>query len=296
MSPIAFLKQYYQFPFRNEIQGAANLCLYKFVTKLMGVSYKVRHIIKVRKSWAKVKKIKAIIKNARKSVFVFANGPSLNDIDLSKIKALMASGAYDLIAINSFLSKSAAEILPTFAVFADNLHFEKKLRNDQYQNDINVCLENSVECFVPFQHFENQNDNHIGYNSFCEIYSSNTSDMFSSPGFYGLTALHALRIAKHLGYVNIYMCGFDNSYFKDFDVKESGEMIIRHRHYYDDASADIEVPCLYKSTSEFFFDAYRHFKYIEKITENSKNIINVSLKTFISSVGRETKLDIYKKP
>src|SRR5690606_21174902 len=106
--------------------------------------------------------------------------------------------------------------------------------------------------------------------------------------------LYALSLAKMLGYSQIYICGYDNSYFQDFDVGENCEMFIRHRHYYDDETSDTLITSLYKSSSEFFFDIFRHFNFIEKIAQGDARIINVARRTYLSSINRDLSIDIYK--
>lgn len=294
MSFLDKLKKYYQHPFRNEVQGVSSLLLHKIISKLIGTLLTLKYSYKIYESRKRVLKIKTNIKNKKKSVFVFANGPSLKDIDFPKVKKLVDSGEYDIIAVNSFLSKSIESVSPTFAVFADNLHFDKEGKNNQYQQDVDICKKFAIQYFVPFQHFDCISDIQIGYNSICDIFSKNTKNIFSPSGFYGITAFHALRVAKYLNYENIYMCGFDNSYFKDYEVKKNGDMIIRHQHYYDDVKSNTEVPCIYENSSEFFFDTYRHFKYLEKITNSGGNFKNIALNTYMSTIKRSFELDIYK--
>lgn len=295
MNPISILKKYYQKPFRIEVESGVGVIFYKMLSKVFGLIYTLYNYRPLLLSRSKTRIIKAQILKNKKSVFVFANGPSLVDIDLNKIKKLIKSGGYDLIAVNSFLSKSAHEIQPTFAIFSDNLHFKTDDKNSQFAQDIEICNRNGIRYFVPFQHLNNKSIQQIGYNAFCDIFSSNTTNILTPPGFYGLTALHALRVAKYLGYHKIYMCGFDNSYFKDFEVKKDGEMVIRHRHYYDQNTDGIDVPCIYERSSEFFFDSYRHFKYIEKITKDSSRFENLAQTTYINTIKRNTELDVYKQ-
>lgn len=292
---ISLLKKYYQKPFREEIESGFELIFYKLVSMLLSVVYTMYYIRPLLISRRRVYGIKEAIVKSKKSVFVFANGPSLSDIDLGKVKKLMEDGAYDLIAVNSFLSKSSSEIRPTFAVFSDSLHFNAGDKSSQYFEDVDACENNGIRYFVPFQNFDDAAALKIGYNAFCDIYSENTDNILTPPGFYGLTALHALRIANHLGYQRVYLCGFDNSYFKDFDVKDNCEMVIRHRHYYDERSINVDVPCIYRRSSEFFFDSYRHFRYIEKITGGSEKFVNIAKSTYLNSIARNFELDVYKK-
>lgn len=292
MKIIHKIKLIYQKPFRSEIVNPFATVGYFFLVKLLSIHYRIRNFKNIVSSRNKCNKIKE--KTIGKSVFVFANGPSLGDIDFSKVRSLIEGGKFDLIAINSFLSKSGGELKPTFAVFADNLHFNVSDKASQYFLDVNECEKNSIEYFVPLQYMDKHNDLQIGYNAFCDITSNSTENIFDSPGYYGVTAFHALRLAKYLNYESIYICGFDNSYFKDYEVDTSGSLMIKHRHYYDSEKSNIFVPSLYKNTSEFFFDTYRHFKYLEKIMEGNYRFKNIAKKTYINCVELDHSLDIYK--
>jgi hypothetical protein len=291
MNLICKLKAAYQKPFRNELQSISALILYKAITKILAIGYTIRYWRQLLHSHRSLARIRSEIIRSRKSAFVFANGPSLSDIDLIKIKQLIDSGGYDLIAINSFLSKSLDRVLPTFAVFSDNLHFEPDAVNSQYSQDVAACKRELIRSFVPIQHLNTDDPLQIGFSSFCDIYSNNTSDLLRPPGYYGLTAFHALRVAKHLGYLNIYICGFDNSYFKDFEVTREGLLVVPHRHYYDQDS-NLEASTMYGSTSEFFFDSYRHFEYLEKICKGG-SFHNIAKTTYINCAPRTLGLDVY---
>lgn len=133
-----------------------------------------------------------------------------------------------------------------------------------------------------------------GYCSLCDLDSKSTSNIVRPAGYYGVTAFFAISLAKMIGYENIYICGFDNSYFKDFSVSPDGELFVHHKHYYEKNSLNTRVPSLYKETSQFFFDVYRHFLYIEKISKGSRQIKNIALESYLSCVPRDFTLDVYK--
>lgn len=234
------------------------------------------------------------VRSSNKVAFVFANGPSLRDIDLGKIRALRDEGVCDVIAINSFLSKSAGDLIPDYAVFADNLHFAGG--DNQYSRDVQICKDNGVTYFVPVKYCGLGVDgNMFGYNPVCDVYGRSVGNVLRASGYYGVTAFYALTLAKMLPYKKMYICGFDNSYFKDFLVRRDGALVIRHRHYYDGENDCVDVPCLYDSTSGFFFDVYRHFHYLEKIIESDARFENIAkTNTYLSGVLRNLSLDVYK--
>lgn len=109
--------------------------------------YKERRIGKVKfKECGKLKKDKE---------FVFANGPSLSDIDFRKVKEYQAS-SYDVITINSFSSKAVDVhgIVPDFCVFGDPYHFHgDDVITNQALDDIEVINRHGVPAFVPMHLF-----------------------------------------------------------------------------------------------------------------------------------------------
>lgn len=284
------IKEIYGRPFRNETRSITSIIAYRLALKAISAAYAVKHRKTLKRTADFLLEYKKEVIASERSAFVFANGPSLSDIDLRKIDAKCKSGKYDLISINQFLSKSTDLVAPKFAIFADSQYFSGE--KSKYTNDIDICKRYGVTYFVPAHKSKGGDALQMSYCGLCNIDSNSIGNILRPAGYYGVTAFFAISLAKSLGYKNIYICGFDNSYFKDFEVSDNNEMQIRHKHYYDKDGDETIVPCLYDTTSGFFFDTYRHFKYLEKISD--KNIINVARKTYLSSIKRDTSLDIYK--
>lgn len=284
------IKHYHNQPFLNETRNIRDIVAYRAAMQAARLGYALTFRKELKRTRTYIEDLRREISKEDKSAFVFANGPSLSDIDLKKIAGL-CEGRHDLIAVNSFLSKSARIARPRFAVFCDNVHFSGK--DDQYSRDMETCIDLDITRFVPAKYIQGD-PNSFGYCSICNIDSPNTSDLTRPAGYYGVTAFFAISLAKMLGYERIHLCGFDNSYFKDFEVDEGGNMHIHHRHYYDDRMTETKVPCLYDRTSNFFFDAYRHFNFLEKICGSDPRIVNIARKSYVSTIPRFFGLDVYK--
>ena len=287
------LKSYYSKYWFKEHQSSAELLMHKAFIWAAGFVYRLKY----RKDLKKTERfgIDARRANCNRKVFVFANGPSLRDIDLQKVAELKRNG-YDLIAINSFVSKSAHIVKPDYVVFADKIHFGlKSTDNEQYANDLRWCAANNVIVLAPVQYIHLvEADNKVAFNAFANTYSRNTVDISRSLGFYPLTALYALAIAKFLGYQDIYISGYDNSYFKSFEITEKNGVSLMHPHYYDEQGSNTAVDRSWAPTSEIFFDFYRHFKYIEKVVSGVGGVYNISKQTYLNTLPRNTGLDVYK--
>lgn len=285
------VKLFYSKPFLRETRSLTEILLYRLLLASAWAVYRIKYRSALRQTRAFLCDTSKEIERSQKSAFVFANGPSMGDIDLKKVRQLCDTGKYDLIAINSYLSNSADVAKPTFAVFADNVHFIDG--NTQYNRDIETCERLDIPYFAPAKYIDHKHPLRRGYCSLSNIDLANTSDITRPAGYYGVTAFFAISLAKSLGYKKIYICGFDNSYFRDFEVDEDGTMHIRHKHYYDKKNTDTRVPCLYGSSAEFFFDTYRHFHYLEKISYKRGEIENVARSSFVSSIRRNFNLNIY---
>lgn len=286
-----FLKsEYYRF-WLNEPEKTYQLFGNKLMCAAASLVYGALFFVPLRKTRNFLKK--SANKNSARNVFVFANGPSLKDIDFDKI-AKMKSNGYDVIAINSFVSKSANQLKPDYVVFADNIHFGRRVAaSTQYEDDLSWCVDNNVRLFVPAHYYKSvASKNKVAFNAFANIHSKNTTDITRPLGYYPLTALYALSLAKSLGYKNVYIAGFDNSYFKDFVVHDDNEIELRHKHYYDSDQVDTVVKRDSTPTSKLFFDFYRHFYFIEKVVDC--RFINVSKVTYLNTIVKDNSMDIYK--
>lgn len=290
---IKAVKKFYSRPFMQEIRSPVEIVLYRLLLLAAWTVYRVKYRRVLQKTRLFIEEAAQDIRKKGKSAFVFANGPSMADIDLAKINALCESDECDLIAINSYLSKSAHIAPPRFAVFADNVHFAGG--ETQYTKDVETCERLGITYFAPAKYCEGPSNLRRAFCSICNIDSRNTADITKPAGYYGVTALFALSLAKSLGYKRIYICGYDNSYFRDFEVGEDREMLLRHKHYYDSKESDTLVKCLYNTGSEFFFDTFRHFKFIEKIS-GSGSFLNIARTTYITAIQRDLTMDFYKIP
>ena len=289
---LEIIKKIHTQPFWCETRSISKITLYRVFSALSWLFYRVKYRKTLKETRAFIALASKEVAKKNKSAFVFANGTSMKDIDLHKIKQLCEADTYDLIAINSYLSNSAEIAPPRFAVFADKLHFAEG--ETQYKRDINVCEELGIPYFSPARYVNKAHPLRRGFCSLTNIDSVNCSDITKPLGYYGLTALFALSLAKMIGYEKIYICGFDNDYFKDFGVGPQGDMYISHRHYYDEESKDTRVPCIYASGTEFFFDTYRYFQFVNKVNMIKNQIHNVAKVTYISEIPRDFSLNIYK--
>lgn len=283
--------------YREESTSVIRLIFCKLLMQLQAVLYilKYRALVKLgRKRMSDLRRTRA------SKVFVFANGPSLSDIDFKKIKSLVDKKEYDLITINSFASKVMKDygIRPTVGVFVDPSHYREK-DDPKYskQSEADILAMNDMDsvALVPYQYYhKTQFKKSIPCCMCSNIYSKNVSDVNRPLGFYGRTAFYALSLSFDLGYESIYICGYDNSYFKTYCVDEDNNQFFKNEHFYQ--SSKLYLPSeKYGPTSHIFFDIYQHFKYLEKIRDlSAAKVFNIAKVTYTDAFARDFSLDVYE--
>ncbi|MBK1792771.1 hypothetical protein [Persicirhabdus sediminis] len=296
------IRRYFRVLNRTEQTSLCGLFLCKLVILVQRFCHLIQHKGLSQLSKSKLKELTA---RKAKDVIVFANGPSLRDLDFTKVKELTDSGEYDLIVVNSFASKAIAQygIVPFAGIFNDPAHYggcpDHPLAS-QFQEDIDTMNEFNIPTIVPYRYVRKSKfNNTVPICGFRDVYSQNVSNIHKPTGFYGLTAFYALALAMHLKYQNIYVCGYDNSYFKSFGVDMNNEKYLQDEHFYDDESLSRRwMPTdLYGKTCDMFYDTYRHFMYLEKIAQlcpREVKIWNIAKTTYTDAFPRNFDLDIYK--
>lgn len=293
------IKNYYRKFWKQEPRSAFDLAIYNTVCQIICTGYYLKYRKILKQTEKTLAKIAAKNREEKRSVFVFANGPSLKNLSFEKIAKLQKNKTHDVIALNSFLSKSGHYLKPDYAVFADSIHFQTPENSgkprDQYLADIEFCRSNQITTLVPAEYYASVNlETKLAFCTIANINGNNTQTICKPVGFYRLTALYALTLAKQLGYHQIYIAGFDNSYFKDFRISSDGICVLQHIHYYDDSSSNTTVVPLGNSTMEVFYDIYKHFHFIDKIAGNDDRFLNIAKETYLNTIPIYHSLDVYE--
>ena len=247
------------------------------------------------------------LKNSKKDkkAFVFANGPSLLQIDPHKIHKLCESGDYDVFGVNSYVSSDFGKVAkPTMYVLSDPAHFGFGTIDGSFKR-CNECrsdvesLRNlkGVTLFVPFQ-FRNKIDNvSINVVTFCDkesVFFKNFSDIRWPRGFCSMTAFKALQIACYLGYKEIFIAGFDNSNFKNISVDEKNQMWETDTHFYDCDGIKRKVcPPAYLAVNmaEYLVSNAMLFKDLYGFSR--AQISNLIKDSLVDAFPKECSLDVY---
>lgn len=291
-----------QKPYRKEIDSVLEIFFFKILIFLKGLIYVMFYRKYRNKS---ISFFNESNRKKRKNVFVFANGPSLGDLDFEKVKNFLKGDDWSLITVNSFASKAIKSygISPDYCVFGDQFHYTGDAGvgiTKQAEQDIESVNELNIAAFVPYQFMKcSKFKNSIPFCSSSNIYSKNISDLNKPLGYYPMSAFYALSLAINMGYENIYICGFDNSYFKDFYLDSKGDKFFIDKHFYDkEGEGQREIKKRdFENTSDVFLNFYRHFLYLEKINKNIPRgsvINNIAKITYTDAFGRFLSLDVYK--
>ena len=208
-----------------------------FATYVLSVGYYILYILPQRDELKRTKELKNTKKG--KKCFVFANGPSMNLLDVKKIEKYQKLGL-DVICMNSYIiSKMAEKVVPNYYVLSDPLSFcvkKEEIPDDLLEiqkKQIKILNDLKIPVFIPAEYsiFNLFNNYYIFYNF------GNRFKLYVDPtkprGYPTTTAHKALTIACYLGYDEIYICGFDHDFFKNLTVDENNNTYFLTNHYYD---------------------------------------------------------------
>ena len=266
-----------------------------FATYVMSVGYYILHIFLQRDELKRTKELKNTKKG--KKCFVFANGPSMNLLDIKKIEKYQKTG-FDVICVNSYIiSDMAKTIVPNCYVLSDPASFGIQTNYSTSEGiiihkKIVKCLNKlNIPVFIPVQ-YSNLSiiNHHYIFNDFENRFLRNI-DPTKPRGYRTMTAYKALAIACYLGYDNIYICGFDNDYFKAISVDENNDVYIINKHHYDEGVKVRTTPGVGEGIGDILWEHYRLFKNLDLFKQF--NIINLNKNGLIDVFSKKHDLDIY---
>lgn len=233
-----------------------------------------------------------------KKAFVFANGPSLGKLDPYKIKKYQKMG-YDVFAGNSYINSSYGEIVvPDYYIFSDNRHFGKKcspIEAEKYKKDVKKIQEQKIPVFIPHRYCRGIDwPNSYVFNDSFDVFSNNVVDMTKRKGYVSMTLFKAISAACYMGYEKIYICGFDNDYFKYYQVDEENNIYFLDNHFYSKENSEPvkRKQEFYKSMGELLLNISLTFAGLEKF--KNKPIINLDKNGLVDSFSKKHSLDVYR--
>jgi len=265
-------------------------------------------------SKSKIKELKktSLLRNTMKhtSAFVFANGPSLKKLDFFKVKKYQEEG-FKIFCVNSFIGDGTGLIfIPDYYVLSDpaffgfydelyeNLGKEADKRIKEIKNNINALKNNKdIKLFVPIQFYGRLDlNNEIFYFNDIEYrwFNKNVTNIIYPRSYLSMTAYKALAIACFMGFKKIYICGFDNDYFKSITVDLENNLYYANMHFKEQGDDKVKK-VLYNEASnvaELLLGFSSLFEDLYKFPKD--RIINLDNESLVDAFSKKHDLDVYK--
>lgn len=239
-----------------------------------------------------------------KNAFVFANGPSLEKLDPYKVKRLQEEG-YEVFAGNSFINTGFSQIVkPDWYILSDPAHFQKyetettAITKDRTKKDVEKLNTLQVQVFVPHRyarHAKSIIKNYYIFNDSFDVFSKNVTNPSKKRGHVPLTLYKALGIACFMGYDSIYICGFDNDWFKTLSVDKNNQMFWDNKHFYSREIDEVTKQKLttFQDVPIFLLEMHQVFSGLKKFV-GATSIFNLDENSLVDCFSKYHYLDIYK--
>ena len=187
------------------------------------------------------------LKNKHKGerCFIIGNGPSLNKLDLTKLKDELTFGVNAI-----YLNYEKMQFDPTYYVVEDNLVAEDR------KDEINNYKGPKVKFFGNFLRYCIKPGEESVFLNLIRNYSDPeyspffTENAIRNVGVGGSVTYVCLQLAYHMGFEEVYMIGFDHSY----KIPDSAKITNINEHSFDITSTEDDVNHFNK---EYFGKGYR---------------------------------------
>jgi hypothetical protein len=232
------------------------------------------------------------------SAFVFGCGPSVNTLDMKKIKKYQKEQGFKIYAVNAYItSENSLEAVPDYYILSDPraLGHPKDEKDRQTAKIVWERLTNNrIPLFVPADLHGN-----VEYQNkyiFCDqenLFSRNVTDLLRPRGFISLTVLKAVQIALFLGHEKIYICGVDHADTKSLHVGKDNKLVYEEPHFYDAKNKTARMVVENINMTEMFYLGFLGFESFNRFAGHP--IINLNPESFVDCYSKEHPLDVYKK-
>jgi len=292
---ISRIKLFFHTCVRNESHTITSDIKEYLATHILNIVYYFKYILPNKKKLEQT----LMLRNTKKgkNCFIFANGSSIDSLDLEKIKKYQKDN-FDVFCMNSYIScDMAKEIIPDYYVLSDPASFgiNTSYVNSEFQTEQinrNHILNNlNIPVFIPaqFNGFNDLKDYYI-FNDSQNRFSNNINPL-KPYGYFQMTGYKTLAIACFMGYDTIYICGFDNSF--DITVDEDNCVWAFYKNFFD---SGVKVKCYddivgkdMNSMTWYWHMLFRNLKLF-----NHHNIINLNKTSLIDVFSKKHILDIYR--
>jgi hypothetical protein len=219
-------------------------------------SIRYRHILKqhlvykiLRREWQKpVLSLKN--KHINEKCFIFATGPSVNEMDLDLVQSCITNEGFSVIGVNSFNSSDlATRFSPRYALISDPCYLDEP-ETSKYKPKFIADLERmksikNLTLILPHQWFDRISELNLfpaqekAFFFNCENFPAKPTgcNLLAQRYYVSLTAYKAIIAAAYMGFREIYLLGFDEDYVSGLSIDENNHIIWQDRHFYPDDEA-----------------------------------------------------------
>jgi hypothetical protein len=195
-------------------------------------------------------------KHLNERCFIIGNGPSLNKLDLTKLKNEVTFGVNAI-----YLNYDKMQFHPTYYVVEDNLVAEDR------KDEINSYKGPKQKFFGNFLRYCIEPGKDVAFLNLIRNYSDkNYKPFFSNNavrkvGVGGSVTYVCLQLAYYMGFKEVYMIGFDHNYV----IPDSAKISNKNSHSFDITSTEDDVNHFNK---DYFGKGYRwHDPNVERMEQ-----------------------------
>ena len=253
-------------------------------------------------NYFKIRKLKNF-KNIKKgkSAFVFAGGPSVDQLDINKVKEYQNNG-FDVFAGNSFINSKLGEIAsPNYYFISDDKFFKKPSTGVVYEENLRAVKkieDMGIPCFFPHRYakYVKRSKNFYIFNDTIDLFSNNITDLTKPRPYVSMTLYKGLSLACFMGYSKIYICGFDNDYFKNYKCNENNDIFYEDKHFYTEEIGENTIRKVDKNVHQSMSSLLLHISTLFSGLEKFKNypIVNLDKHSLVDCFEKNHNLNIYK--
>lgn len=235
---------------------------------------------------------------AGRKALVVANGPSAQYLKKADLKRFNANGN-EIFLVNDFRANSSLADL-------DSFHYVTSDPGSIGQPWMESILEDSLEkirfVFCPSNQTQQLRPSVPGHKlvAFCDVQSTSWFRASSSirpdrPRTYSSwTALKALSIAIWMGFDEVAIIGFDQSFVREVFSDSENRILLRETHAGEDPFLTDRTN-LFHNLSDYFFEFYQLFRSLEEF-QGERKVVNLdphSLTTVFSKFANYQEGSLY---
>lgn len=189
-------------------------------------------------------------RHSGEDIFIFATGPSVNKMNLAKVKDRVAQGA-KVFGVNSYISSSLAqEFPPHFTIFSDPCYIidETSAYAPEWKKDLDAMTEFHKSVVVLPHHWATESKIATKLAGREILYYNHGENYWGAPNgcnpvkpryYMAMTAYIAIVLSGYLGFKNIYLLGFDEDQFSGVVLDENQDMIWQDTHFYPESKSRV---------------------------------------------------------